>query len=297
MRTARRFLLSIVLATEMLSIPSKAGAASHGRHEDGKRELAFRLLRNNLIVVEGRIGSLHGANILLDTGTNHTMIDEAVESEIEPRGNEDSLYSIAGSQSVRTGTVTEIEIGAIYGKNLTVVVARLKPLQEELGMPIAAVAGLDLLRTRNFMVDYAKKRITFDPLIKARHEVRFEKQEPALLIRAKIEGRDFVLLLDSGAARIMLFAGKVPASLVEKMARCEGPRASGLEQQSTSGAKWYRANRLSVGELPIPPQEIAVIDSDEAAKAVEGVDGLFSVAMLGARRVWFDFQGGRFLWE
>src|SRR5437764_5402213 len=95
------------------------------------------------------------------------------------------------------------------------VVQDLSFMQRALGVPLGAIAGLDVLSSGSFMIDYRTRRIVFAPANTPKNAVRFDTQKPFLTVKVRIAGHVLRLLVDSGTPRLLLFRKRLEASLAK----------------------------------------------------------------------------------
>jgi predicted aspartyl protease len=269
--------------------------AAKNSHVEQSSEVPFELYHDNLIVVKGSIELAENVNIVLDTGTNPTAISTEIASRLNLRGNTEPLLSSRGQIDVQTAILPRIDIGALHLRSARVVVQDLRFMQRNLGISIAAVAGLDVLRTSSFMIDYGKRRILFAPAQAPKKSVPFERQSPYLTVSAKIGGDEFRLLVDSGTPGLLLFHNRLnrKAAKLERLAN--DPNAPMFTAAGAMRAEWFRASEVWLGTQSIGPQIMLVADGDPDPGYE--FDGLLGFAKTGFQKVWLDFEHGLFGWN
>ena len=203
--------LCLTLCVGLPSFSGARGSSTEDGHTKDKdqTEIPFELYHENLIIVKGSIGSVENANILLDTGTSPTAISTEIASRLNLLGTTEPLLSSSGQIDVQTLILPRIDIGALHRTSARIVVQDLSFMRRNLGISIAAVAGLDVLSTSSFMIDYGKRRIFFAPAQAPKKSVPFERQSPYLTVSAKIGGDEFRLLVDSGTPGLLLFHNRL----------------------------------------------------------------------------------------
>src|SRR5689334_20797825 len=87
-------------------------------------EIPFEMYNDNLVVVEGTIGSMENVKILLDTGTGATIVGPEIVTGLNKRENREkvSLTTLGSSLDARSATVSQIKIGALQLSPATVLV-------------------------------------------------------------------------------------------------------------------------------------------------------------------------------
>ena len=119
-------------------------------------EIPFKVYQEYLIVVEGKIGELEHQNLLLDTGSNPSMIDRGVASKLGLQGKTRELLLFNKSVVSESTSLPDLQFGPLRRQNLQVMVIDLSAISNGLGTRIDAVIGLDVLGATNFTVDYTK---------------------------------------------------------------------------------------------------------------------------------------------
>src|SRR5207248_1367474 len=102
-----------------------------------------------------------------------------------------------------------IQLGAIAADGTRGVVQDLRPLEQNLGISVGGIVGLDILSMHNFTIDYKKKKIIFAPSAALKNSVRFERQAPLLTVKATIEGQEVRLIVDSGTLGVVVSRNRI----------------------------------------------------------------------------------------
>ena len=259
-------------------------------------EISFQLYNDHLIVVKGNIGSIENVNIVMDTGTSPTEISTEIFKRLNLRGNTESLDSLNGKIDVQSAIVMRIDIGALHIAPARVVVKDLGFMERSLGITIAAVAGLDILGVRNFIIDFRKNKIFFTSTPALRNSTRFEKQNPYLTVRANIGGEDFRLLVDSGTPGLLLFQKCLyrGTTRLERLANASSG-ASMFTAIGSMHAERFRARDVRLGTHNIGPQTVLVADRNPDPNFE--FDGLLGLGKAEFQRIGFDFENGLLGWE
>jgi predicted aspartyl protease len=287
----KKFVLCVALLGSGfgLSLPACSWAA------DGQpTKIPLKLYNENLIVVKGSVGPIGGVNILLDTGTSPTAISKDLATQLHLHGGTEPLVSANGEVDVDTVILPRMEVGMLHITSVKVVVQDLSFMQRRLGISIGAVAGLDLISTGSFMIDYRRRTIVFSPTEAPREWVRFETQKPYLTVKAHLGGRELRLLVDSATPGLLLFAsrlGSLPADL-ESIAKSQD--APMFTATGTMRARWFHASQVLLGTQSIGSQRVLVADANPDPGYE--FDGLLGLAKTGFQKIWFDFENGLFGW-
>jgi len=198
--------------------------------------------------------------------------------------------TLAGMVQVQSAILSHIQMGGLCADSPSVVVQDLSFVGQRLGMRIAGIAGLDVLSSRNFTIDYRKRKIFFGRSAATKKSVHFERRAPFLTVKAKIDGRELQLLVDSGTPGILIYGKRLETgserryfdnTLVETAA-------------GTSQSVWFFASSVWLGNENLGQQAVVIADAEPLA---DDFDGLLGLVNLGFRRVAFDFENGLLGWN
>jgi hypothetical protein len=198
-------------------------------------------LNRHQIVVSIRLNRSGPYNFLLDTGTQITMIDPALASELHLIGS--------GAASVRSAGVREpasaaevdlVEAGTHQVKSLKVVVFNLG-IQQGKSRDVRGILGQDFLDRFDLLIDNAHRMVCLDETGRMRDEVKGRRVEllspaagkvtglpkpPIIAVRLSAGMRPVLLELDSGADVCILFETSFMALGVLKNVSLQGNGAS-----------------------------------------------------------------------
>ena len=275
----------------LASYPCAAESERGGNHPQ-KLEIPFELYNGHLLVVKGMVGHLKNVRILLDTGKSPSAISKELAEQLGLKGKTESLVFSNGELPVETVILRQLNVGAWHVTSVRVLVQDLGYLRRSVGDSVGAIAGLDVLSTENFLIDYWRKKIVFGPVKILRNSVRFSQQKPFLTIKAQIEGQQLRLLVDSGTYGLLIYRERLktyPAGF------STGQDASLSTAAGSMRTAWFHASQVSLGETNLGPKDILIADVIPDARYE--FDGLLGFAQLGFQKVWFNFQDGTLAWE
>jgi len=287
--------IAAFLAMKVVTFPCvvRCSPAEQGTRKN--LELPFRLCNQELIVVKGRIGNLGDLNILLDTATNPSIISPDLARRLNLSGAAVPSLSTAGRIEVQNIILPNIEVGPLHLESSRAVVQDLGFVQRDLSISIAAVAGLDLLSTRSFMIDFAKRKIVFELPSPGKSSIRLEAQSPRPTVKVDIGGLELRLLVDSGTSRLLVFRPRFDASLARLQPFHAEADAFISTPLGTVHTTHFRASQVSLGGTKLAPQVIVVADTDPGSRGE--FDGLLGLTQTGFHHVWLDFQNGLLAWD
>lgn len=246
-------------------------------------QIPFKAYEEYLIVAEGRIGNLEHQNLLVDTGTNPSMIDRRVAAALGLRATSRDLSLFNKKVVSETVTLPEFEFGPLRRQNLQVMVADFSAIGRGLGTRIDAVIGLDVLGASNFTIDYKKRRISFGASAE-QHTVRFSAGQQFITVNLKSGSRELHLLLDTGTPQLVLFESHLrDVDLGWMSAEGSGSNLTGKVE-----FKAVILHQARIGQLEVGPQRASVVPSQQDYAG--NLDGLMGVSCLRPKRISFDFE-------
>jgi predicted aspartyl protease len=281
-----------LLVAFTIACSGSSAARDIGSTKGQKTEIPFGLYNGNLIIVKATVGSFKNVNLILDTGTSPTAINQVMADRLNVRGKAGLLQTLTGTIQVQSVTLPRIQIGPLHADSITGVVEDLSFLERSLGISLGGVAGLDILRSSSFAIDYRRQKIIFGPIAASKKAVHFETQIPYLSVKANIAGQEVRLLVDSGTGGLLVYRNRLrtaPEQLhVDPNGSISTPAAGGTH------VSWlFTEVSLEKGNLGTRNVAIADVDSDPQ----DDFDGLFGFATMGFRKVSFDFENGLFGWD
>jgi predicted aspartyl protease len=270
-----------------LPIPREGGEDESA----SEAEVPFKLYNGNLIIVKATIGMIKDVNMILDTGTSPTAINQVMADRLKLRGESGLLQTLNGTIQAQSIISPHIRIGPMHAESIRVVVQDLSFMERSLGISLGGIAGLDILSTGSFTIDYRRRKINFGPIAASEKAVHFETQIPYLSVKARIEGHEVRLLVDSGTWGLLVYRNRLGTSPEQLHV---DPNASITTASGTTHVKWSSA-QVSLGKSSLGARNVAIADVD--ADSQNDFDGLLGFATMGFRKVSFDFENGLFGWE
>jgi predicted aspartyl protease len=273
-------------------------ASPSPRHTDpleeqstAKAEVPFELYNDNLIIVKATIGPVKNVNLVLDTGTSPTAISKEMADRLKLWGKTESLQTLNGTIQTQSVILPRIEIGPLHADSVSVVVQDLSFMEQSLGISLGGIAGLDILSTGSFAIDYRRRKIVFGPIAASAQAVHFETRAPFLTVKAKIDGHEVRLLVDSGTWGLLVYRNRLRTA--QEQLRFY-PNASISTAGGMTHVRWFHA-AVSLGKDNLGARNVAIADVDSDPQ--NDFDGLLGFAEMGFRKVSFDFENGLFGWE
>lgn len=274
---------SLSLCMAVFVLVSVNAAAKHNKDV---QKIPFKLYRNHLVVVGGRLGSIEKRNLLIDTGANPTVVDEALAHELGLKliGQPAIGMAVVGGVAETHYAVLEsLDLGPIHRESLVVAVANLSLMQGSVGLRVDAIVGLDALAPNNFQIDYGARKILFGSVRTPASAVPILQGSRFAVIETQVNGNPVTLAVDTGTSEIVLFRNALPEAF------------SSLKPQSnvqiSNIAGDLLAPEIQLASFKIGHQDLsggtAVLTTVPACCNFQGVLGITS---LRFKRLTFDFQ-------
>ena len=246
-------------------------------------EIPFTLYNGYVIVVDGQIGDLQHKRLLVDTGTNRSVIDRNVSTELGLRGRMRGFALFNKSVAAEHVTLGSVQIGPIRTKSLQVVVADLSGVAGELGARIDGVVGMDVLGANSFTIDYRKKHILFGALAQ-RHTTALSSAAQLVTVEMNAGGKRLNLIVDSGTPQLTVFQDRLQGlDSVWTPLIGRGRNLLGSVVSHT-----IILPRTKIGTDALGPQRASVVTIQKDVP--KEFDGLIGLSFLHPTSVSFDFE-------
>ena len=203
--------LLFLTTTLPLSGSVRAGNRRTNRDHYGdapQQAIPLKIYRDFLVVAEGQLGGLPGReNFILDTGTAPSIINSRLVEQLG-LATAPSTSAMGGKTVViQRAIVPEVQLGPIRAFSLPIQVEDLSRLERDLGEPVAAIIGLDVLSKSNFRLDYDKAEIEFDHSSHEGVPVRFDPRSGLAVAQVGLGSKTLRMLVDTGSNNFVLLGG------------------------------------------------------------------------------------------
>jgi predicted aspartyl protease len=274
----------------LLSQIATASARKDSAQKSANEEVPFELVSGYLVVVDGSIGPLRGLKFVLDTGATHSAVSGKVADQLRLRRVTGKVFNIDKTVKTEWAAIPEVELGPLRASQIRVMVTDLDYFRS-MGTHVDAVIGLDLLRQRNFSIDFAAKKVRFGQMEAGRHSTGMVSDDISLRVEAEANGRPIHMILDSGAPGPMMYEERLENRAVDYNVEEEdyGNRINGVLRLTRA-----RVRRLQLGGSDIG--HTVFLTHSPAKGELDGVDGFLGLTALKARRVNFDFETNTLSW-
>jgi predicted aspartyl protease len=280
--------LGVMLASlAVAEQPSAIRSSEMDARRQSETTIRFNLYRGYLILAQGSAGPLSNLNLLLDTGTSSTILDQRLARRLQLVEKSAVIAVTNGRVQARTATVPSLGIGPIRRENLPVLIQDLDFLQKALSVPVDAVIGLVVLGQVSFMVDYTSREIHFGSLTPLPISIPLRMKEGLATVDAELNHAPVHLLLDTGASSLIIFETRLPRS-VSGLSISAVKRSTNLNGNFERKQVWLHSLKLGEAEFGQKPAFV-VHDRSDAGR---DFDGLMSPAALGITRIAVDLERG-----
>ena len=280
--------LGVMLASlAVAEQPSAIRASEMDARRERETTIRFNLYRGYLILAQGSAGPFNNLNLLLDTGTSSTILDERLARRLRLVEKPAFIGVANGRVQARTATMPSLGIGPIRRNNFPVLIRDLDFLQRALSVPVDAVIGLDVLGEVSFMVDYTSREIHFGSPTPLPISVPLQWKGGLATVQAELNHSPVHLLLDTGASSLIIFETRMPSS-VSSHSVSAVKRSTNLNGNFERKQVWLHSLTLGQAEFGREPAFV-VHDRDDTGR---DFDGLISPAALGITRIAVDVERG-----
>lgn len=269
---------------------ASASAAPHPE-ADTNTHLHVRTIAGYLMVVSVSINDRGPFDFLIDTGTNTTLIDPqlATELALQPKDRL-TLSSLASATDVPRYYFQTFRVGpaSVSGQEaLAVPLPQLTALDRK----IRGVLGMNFLLQFSFRLDYEHRTLELYPFPESAQapaglRVPVEINESRLLIKVGSEASptgSWKLALDSGISQFLIFQDRIAAADRScGKSNCLMQVATNLADQSASTILLHD---VSIASAHLPETQVVVLHND-LQKPSDHQDGLLPAAPF--RSVFFD---------
>ena len=286
------FVLAATIGTTLLA---------ESRCPGNVESLPYRSLNRHQIVVPISINHSSPYNFLLDTGTQMTMIDPALASELHLKGSGAASVRSAGvRESASVSELDIVEAGTHQVSDLKVVVFDVE-IRQGKSRKVRGILGQDFLDRFDLLIDNAHSIVCLDETGRMRAEVKGSHVEllspaagnvtglpepPVIAVRLSDGMRPVLLELDSGADVCILFETSFMALGVLKGVSLQGNGASAeLRTFRTVPPQDIKFGSVEVAKVPF----ISFSGAQPNTHPLE-YDGLLSLGLF--KRVFISHAGG-----
>jgi hypothetical protein len=252
--------------------------ATAGKPLAAEQKVRFELYQDYLIVARGSAGPLRGLNFVVDTGASPSVLDRRLAQKLHLPESPASIAVIAGNVGAGQSVLPSLEFGPLRGVNLSVLVADLSFFQKAFPVHIDGMIGLDLLGQSPFVIDYRSREIRFGLLPELVNSLPVHLRNGLPIVDGELDHISAHLLLDTGAASLVLFGPQQPTIPV---------KVSVTIGEFDRKKVWLQSLKLGQAEFGRKPAFMV-----QGRTSAHDFDGLISPASLGITRLGLDLERG-----
>jgi len=253
-------------------------------------DVPFDLVQQHLIVAKGSIGGLHGLNLLIDTGTIPSVVDQRIARKLRLQAVPSQLVAFGQTVRVSSASVTGLRIGVFQPGEVPAGIGDLSYVE---GGGIDAIVGLDVLSRASFRIDYKAHTLSFAPSDPESFTAPLQIVWPFVTVQLRVAGHPMQLLVDTGSRDLVLFKSRMPAAL------SGAPRRGDKIVQYASGVA--RLQRLDLRQVGLGARVWDRLPAWWLDRVPDGyppgIDGVLGVLALDCQRVQFDFERNELGWS
>jgi len=255
--------------------------------------LPFVIHRGYSIVVRGSAGGIKGLKFIIDTGAVPSVVDTRLCRRLGLSGQPDRVTVFARTVPTERVVLPEVELGPIHVDRVEALGQDLSFIEKALGERIDALIGLDVLGKTNFSIDYASRRLVFDPVMDASDVWSNLAEETSYAtIEVQLQGIPMRLMVDTGVRHVILFESRVQGLFPTD-------RIKGVNISSNLGGtvelKHIETPSATLGKTRLVVGSVFLLKTPEDLSL--GIDGLLGVADLKPLRVDFNFERRAIGWR
>ena len=254
-----------------------------------RKDIPFELHNGYMIVVKGSIGRLKNLSFVVDTGSYRSVLDERIARKLHLQSAE-SVEELAPNHIIQMHSV--LVPGLTWGDLTTTsfkgLVFDLSPISRHIGIHGDMLVGLDVLRQASFQVDFRSRRIHFGRDQEPEISIPFVPNLPYLAVEANINGHLDKLLIDTAADSLAVFDGRLPND-------GQSVRMVGVGRDVSGSVPFIELTdkQVLLGNSIVCGAPVFLIPAMHESRH----DGYLAPRILGASKIYFDFERRRFGWD
>jgi hypothetical protein len=171
-----------------------------------------------------------------------------------------------------------------------VLVGDLSFIEQEGGLRVDALIGMDVLGRRSFTLDYQARLLRFETSTHHSLSVPLESLDGLPMVEVEMHGERIRLIVDTGAPAVVVYDRRRRLYPL-----CDLLGRAAVSNLSGAVPAWkVRLPDLRLGGVELRRQPALLV---EDAPFGERMDGLLGVNLLSAKSVTFDFERRRLTWS
>ena len=284
-RGVRRYsrVLRVLFLTWLLFAlnPQWGWAVKYSRHP---QEVPFRLFGNHFVVITGSLGDSESRHLLIDTGTNPSVVDRETAQELglqEIAGQSMDLYVMNATVHTYLAVLPNVAFGPVRRQGIVVSVADLSWLRRRTGIHVDAVIGLDVIDQLKFQIDYSSRKMKFGDVAMSGTKIPITEIDRLLVVAAQVNGTKVNLMVDTGGSNIVLFRNGVPKGSREK---APGPAAKISNLAGQGVVQQMEVGHLLLGGEDLGRSLVVMMDKPPS----QNIQGVLGISDHTFKKITFD---------
>jgi predicted aspartyl protease len=195
---------TILLNTGVVAGENTNHTAAADSHRIPESTIPVTVRKGFIVVVSGQIGR-QTRNFIVDTGTAPSILNTRLAKKMGLQVTESRL--VAAGKLVNAGQVIvpDLELGPIHARGLSMNVMDLSQWEDNLGMDIAGLLGMDILARTSFRLDYERRELSFGPVDAEGIAVGYDGTTGLALADATVQGKHVRLIVDTGSDLLVVY--------------------------------------------------------------------------------------------
>lgn len=281
------------IAIFFFGIVLSAHALATSPEPDPSCVLPTRTVQGYLMIVSATVNGAGPYNFLVDTGTNTTLIDPQLASELALKPMEKVPLASLGDSVSTVRHIVALRVGPAAVSEMEALAVPLPQLQT-LDSSVRGVLGMNFLLQFSFELDYEHQRFVIFPdprtaVVPHGLRARAEINQLRLLVPVASKSAPrgtWKLALDSGISQPLVFGARIKMPEADanfcSSSSCRMQVSTNLGDHAASA---FAVHDLSIAGEPLDDASVVVLRNDQL-NVSDPQDGLLAASLFGS--VFFD---------
>lgn len=267
----------------------------------------------NLILIAARVDSVMG-NFILDTGAPNLVLNITYFRDYPVTASSDQEQSgISGSASPRLQTeINQLTLGPVKYKKVEADLINLGHIENNKGVKILGLLGLQLFRQFEMIIDYEKSVILLHLISKKesktyQHEllsdtslystVPFDITDNKIITKLEIAGKKLRFIIDCGAETNLLDS-RLPDKIFENVIIGRRVKLTGANDKKIE-ALYGDLNNMKIGNQDIGTLPVLITNLEKSCLSyISCTDGILGFDFLSLHKIGFNFVNRKmYIWK
>jgi len=253
-------------------------------------EIPFRLYRNYMILVEGRIGPLDGLTFLIDTGASTPVLSTQTAKRLGLKSQSRKAFAYGREIETESAIVHDLYLGQTQLGPVPVLISDIASLLPQIGNCIDAIIGMNSLIRVPFRIDFDSRTLTLRPADSLPASSPIEIHAGLPVTTLLLEEETVRLLLDTGAEQLIIFGQRQRSCNKKKVLGRKTIFHIGIQDD----LKWIRYSKLTIGSSS--REQVDAYRLDAPISHYPEMEGIAGLVALGFSSVQFEWDQGQMSW-